>query len=31
MDRIIETVEADWDTKPSINGNRMIGILMRKE
>lgn len=31
MDRIIETVEAVWDTKPSINGNRMIGILMRKE
>ena len=31
MDRIIETVETVWDTKTSINGNRMIGILMRKE
>ena len=32
MDRITETVgSAEWDTKPAINGNRMIGILMRKE
>ena len=32
MERIKETVEtAVWETKPSINGNRMIGILMRKE
>jgi translation initiation factor IF-3 len=32
MDRIIEYVNfATWDTKPAINGNRMIGILMRKE
>ena len=32
MNRIIEFVETcDWETKPSINGNRMIGVLMRKE
>lgn len=32
MDRIIEFIETcDWETKPSINGNRMIGVLMRKE
>ncbi len=32
MDRIIETIDsAQWETKPTINGNRMIGILMRKE
>ena len=32
MDRIIEYINfATWDTKPAINGNRMIGILMRKE
>ncbi len=32
MDRIINFIEtATWDTKPAINGNRMIGILMRKE
>ena len=32
MDRIMELVQtATWDTKPAINGNRMIGILMRKE
>ena len=32
MDRIIEYINsAIWETKPAINGNRMIGILMRKE
>ena len=32
MDRIVESIEfCDWETKPVINGNRMIGILMRKE
>ena len=32
MNRIVEFIETcDWDTKPSINGNRMIGVLMRKE
>lgn len=32
MDRIIEYINfATWETKPAINGNRMIGILMRKE
>lgn len=32
MDRIMQfLVTATWDTKPAINGNRMIGILMRKE
>jgi translation initiation factor IF-3 len=32
MDRIVEFIETcDWETKPSINGNRMIGVLMRKE
>jgi len=32
MDRIINFIEtATWDTKPAINGNRMIGILTRKE
>jgi len=32
MDRIIEFIQAcDWETKPVINGNRMIGILVRKE
>ncbi len=32
MNRIIEFIETcDWEIKPSINGNRMIGVLMRKE
>lgn len=32
MDRIMQTIDsAQWDAKPAINGNRMIGILMRKE
>mgnify|MGYP001958203642 FL=1 len=32
MDRIIETIGiGQWETKPAINGNRMIGVLMRKE
>lgn len=32
MDRITSGMDsAEWDTKPAINGNRMIGILMRKE
>jgi len=32
MDRITETLEnVHWDAKPSLNGNRLIGILMRKE
>ena len=32
MDRIIEHVGMGvWETKPAINGNRMIGVLMRKE
>jgi translation initiation factor IF-3 len=32
MDRITETLEnVQWDAKPSLNGNRLIGILMRKE
>ena len=32
MNRIVDLIETcDWETKPSINGNRMIGVLMRKE
>jgi len=32
MDRIVETIGiAQWETKPAVNGNRMIGVLMRKE
>lgn len=31
VDRIMDSVNADWDSKPIINGNRLIGILMRKE
>ena len=32
MNRIIEHINIGvWETKPAINGNRMIGILMRKE
>ena len=32
MNRIVEFIKTcDWETKPSINGNRMIGVLMRKE
>ena len=32
MDRIVETIGiGQWETKPAINGNRMIGVLMRKE
>lgn len=32
MNRITSGMDsAEWDTKPVINGNRMIGILMRKE
>ena len=32
MDRIIEAVDnTQWDTKPSLNGNRLIGVLTRKE
>ena len=32
MKRIIEYINIGvWETQPAINGNRMIGILMRKE
>ena len=32
MDRIVEQIEIGvWEAKPAINGNRMIGVLMRKE
>ena len=32
MDRIVEQIKIGvWETKPAINGNRMIGVLMRKE
>ena len=32
MDRMLEFVNLGvWETKPAINGNRMIGTLMRKE
>lgn len=32
MERIVENIDnTDWDTKPSLNGNRLIGILTRKE
>ena len=32
MKRIVEYINIGvWETKPSINGNRMIGVLMRKE
>ncbi len=32
MDKIINSIEnTGWDSKPSLNGNRLIGILMRKE
>jgi len=32
MDRIIQCIQdCDWDAKPAINGNRMIGVLTRKE
>jgi translation initiation factor IF-3 len=32
MDRITESLEnVQWDSKPSLNGNRLIGVLMRKE
>lgn len=30
MERIIDTLQnTEWDTKPSLNGNRLIGILKR--
>jgi len=32
IDRITDNLEnSDWESKPSLNGNRLIGILMRKE
>lgn len=32
MDRLVEYISFGiWETKPTINGNRMIGVLMRKE
>ena len=32
MEKILNTVEkTEWDSKPSLNGNRLIGILTRKE
>jgi len=32
MERIVDCIDnTDWDTKPSLNGNRLIGILTRKE
>ena len=32
MDRIVEMIGiGQWETKPAVNGNRMIGVLMRKE
>ena len=32
MDRMLEFASIGiWETKPAINGNRMIGTLMRKE
>ncbi len=32
MERIIECIEnTQWDAKPSLNGNRLIGVLTRKE
>lgn len=32
MDRVMEYINLGvWETKPAINGNRMIGVLMRKE
>ena len=30
LDRVIETLDdVEWDTKPNINGNRLIGIIKR--
>lgn len=32
MERITEKIEnTQWDAKPSLNGNRLIGVLVRKE
>ena len=32
INRITDNLEnSDWESKPSLNGNRLIGILMRKE
>lgn len=32
MERITECIEnTQWDAKPSLNGNRLIGVLTRKE
>lgn len=32
IDRITDNLEnSDWESKPSLNGNRLIGILTRKE
>lgn len=32
MDRITESMEnTDWESKPNLNGNRLIGVLTRKE
>lgn len=31
MDRVLAASGGEWDTKPAINSNRMIGVLMRKE
>ena len=32
LQRIIDNIEnSQWEYKPNLNGNRLIGILMRKE
>jgi len=32
IDRITESLEnTDWESKPNLNGNRLIGVLTRKE
>ena len=31
MEKVFEASGGIWDTKPAINSNRMIGVLMRKE
>lgn len=31
MDKVLAASGGEWDTKPAINSNRMIGVLMRKE
>ena len=32
IDRITDNLEnSDWESKPSLNGNRLIGVLTRKE